>query len=728
MDSNVGWDNRGVGIYTEDGNEMFNVISNNVYICHDIYYCRVEWQNVLGVGPAQKEGGIFMFGMRNDLIGNHVVGHEHGLWTPGVAQADGRPFGFTLGQVCNQNIPFGKIQGNVFHDCQRFGTYLDNQFPRNVIQDKNGLVSELPFGPQPSCGEFNNDGLDNGISTANLIEDQFDWHNTFIGGYFMGDVSFVRYTSVNNEHAMYWKFSKNFADSSRYHMKDCIIVNDPNDHVFGQLKLLLPGGSFTFRMKNVTLAGGPFLPNGGVINAPQHCGLDSTGSKCNVEILMEDVDFSGVLPNYDGKKVLTYFGSEGGNPLAPMYITNDNSLGGHHSIVSPLLDGFANVPGCSGPDPTYSGYVCDSSVKIRRLTIWAPDMGDLILRGPGYNVRANWDRQVMGANAGILRYEGDSQHVFSRTKLLAGGYAANVVIGEEYTLEGVHWTGEDIVVEVSEPVLPDVFGVNRSSEGIYLTIKITDGQTVTCFPNAGESRRFHGSDHIDQRALRSGNMGECSEKYRLAAGEELKPTMPTIAPSGDCGCPGAEYDESCANGGIGCMACGKDFCRYCGGDGFLPCKYTTGATGTTGTTSATGPTGGSSTSARPTSSSSTTEQHPTQPTLPPMDCECNGAEYDQRCSDPAHDPYGGLGCMACGKENCRYCGSTPFPDCSGNKPTDHPWTTTSPKPPSKCDCDRAGYDDRCLNTANDPFGGLGCMACGIPECRFCGFDNLPPCL
>ena len=45
-----------------------------------------------------------------------------------------------------------------------------------------------------------------------------------------------------------------------------------------------------------------------------------------------------------------------------------------------------------------------------------------------------------------------------------------------------------------------------------------------------------------------------------------------------------------------------------------------------------------------------------------------------------------------------------------------------------CDCDRAGYDSRCSDPGNDPFGGLGCMACGKDNCRFCGFDNMPPCL
>jgi hypothetical protein len=40
-----------------------------------------------------------MFGMNNDVIGNHVVGHEHGLWTPGSSQPNGRPFGYSLGKV-----------------------------------------------------------------------------------------------------------------------------------------------------------------------------------------------------------------------------------------------------------------------------------------------------------------------------------------------------------------------------------------------------------------------------------------------------------------------------------------------------------------------------------------------------------------------------------------------------------------------------------------------------
>lgn len=657
MDNNVGWDNRGVGLYTEDGNEMQNVISNNVFICHNIYYCRIEWQNVLGVGPAQKEGGLFMFGMANDVIGNHVVGHEHGVWTQGASQNSGRPFGFSEGKVCNQFTPFGKFKGNVFHDCQRFGTYVDFQFPRNVVQDVNGFITEQAFGPTPSCEAFTNDGSDNGHLTQ--IEDQFDWHNTFVGGYFVGDISFVRYNSVNNGHAIYWKFSKNFADPNGYHMKDSIIANDPNDS-FGQLKMMLPGGSFAFRMKNVTFIGGPFLPGGGVINSPQHCGLVDhnngiPGAQCNVEILMEDVNFDKVLDDWEGNRKYVFYGASGGNPLAPLYLSNDNSLGGHQSVVSHYLDGFANVAGCSY-EYLYDGYACDN-VPIRRLTIWAPDMGDLTLRGKGYEVAPNYDFPVYGANGGILKYNTDQQYVYSPWKMLGGGYAANVIVGETYTLEGLSWTGKDIVVEISDPVTSEFFGASKESEGINLNVQLSNGLSFSCYPNAGESRKFHASWFIDERALRSGNMGECALKFRDISGNPLKPTIPTIPPSGDCDCPGAEYDPSCAAGGLGCMACGHDNCRYCGGDNWSPCKYTS-------------PNSNAPTTTESMTSEMSSNPYPTTPNVQTTTTQsqtycssCDNAEYDNRCLDPSSDPYGGLGCKACGIDGCRFCGFGNMPDC-----------------------------------------------------------------
>ena len=54
-----------------------------------------------------------------------MIGMEHGFWTPGSQNGHGK--GAAAGRVCPQFYPFGKIKGNVMHDNQRFGTYMDFQ-------------------------------------------------------------------------------------------------------------------------------------------------------------------------------------------------------------------------------------------------------------------------------------------------------------------------------------------------------------------------------------------------------------------------------------------------------------------------------------------------------------------------------------------------------------------------------------------------------------------------
>ena len=94
-----------------------------------------------------KEGGLYLQGMTNDFIGNHVIGMEHGMWTPGTGGGKGA----ASGRVCPVHSPFGKVQGNVFHDCSRFGIYLDHQQPRNLLRDENGFVIVDEYGEQSSC-------------------------------------------------------------------------------------------------------------------------------------------------------------------------------------------------------------------------------------------------------------------------------------------------------------------------------------------------------------------------------------------------------------------------------------------------------------------------------------------------------------------------------------------------------------------------------------------------
>ena len=58
-------------------------------------------------------------------------------------------------------------------------------------------------------------------------------------------------------------------------------------------------------------------------------------------------------------------------------------------------------------------------------------------------------------------------------------------------------------------------------------------------------------------------------------------------------------------------------------------------------------------------------------------------------------------------------------------------TTTTVKPtghPDGCDCGQeTETDSRCLDIPSDPYGGLGCNACAVQDCRFCNFGVYPPC-
>jgi len=59
-------------------------------------------------------------------------------------------------------------------------------------------------------------------------------------------------------------------------------------------------------------------------------------------------------------------------------------------------------------------------------------------------------------------------------------------------------------------------------------------------------------------------------------------------------------------------------------------------------------------------------------------------------------------------------------------PTDtgSPTSPTTSQKPGACACDSQTIKDpNCLNCANDPFGCLGCQACGVADCRFCGFGE-----
>jgi len=472
VDTNVLWDTRAVGIYTEDGNEMNSTISSNVVICSSWEKCNIRWQQ-----KVDQFAAIYLVGMTNDLIENRVVGWYYGIWSPGMKWSRGQ--GYAHGRVCPQYSPFGIIRGNVVHDCNRFGFYLDNQYPRNIQRDSNGYVTDMS-----TCDEFTANGQDNGIVPANLVEDQFDWHNTFVGHYSLGDVSFVRYTSVNNHHAMYWKEGKNFADPMAHHIRDSVIANDPTDKVEGLLNFLGPAGPFTFRMTNVTFLGGGVAPGCGMICAGQACGLNAGGGPCTAQYLLEKVDFS--LVDLNGRKVRIGVNSADEGYVLPIFLARDDSLGGHRSLVSQHLDGFAKVRGCTKLGEEWDGaYGCSS--PVRRLNIWSPDVGDMWINGPGYDVQPNLGRPAAGMNAGKMPFEP-----------MHKGYGTPVVLGGQYSIEVQRFRSEDAVFELSDPVLTEYF---EEPENITLVV---NGEM--CSFNSLSPRAYISPRGVGSEASRGCNM------------------------------------------------------------------------------------------------------------------------------------------------------------------------------------------------------------------------------
>jgi len=68
--------------------------------------------------------------------------------------------------------------------------------------------------------------------------------------------------------------------------------------------------------------------------------------------------------------------------------------------------------------------------------------------------------------------------------------------------------------------------------------------------------------------------------------------------------------------------------------------------------------------------------------------------------------------------------STTSPPSPTNTNTGSPTSPTTSQKPGACACNSHTIKDpNCLNCANDPFGCLGCQACGVADCRFCGFGE-----
>lgn len=266
-DANVFYDVRGVSIYIEDGNEMENVISNNVGICpwhFETGGCTLPGTSNDQGDTSLNQAGIYLESPNNHLIGNRMANHFNGML---LNAGDGR--GPVEGLVCDQRAPLGRWESNVFHSSGRFGTYtLHQNYPV-----KNTGMSIASNGQTDSCEAFTSDGSDNGLVVT--ISNNMDYGNAFVGHYEAGDIQYNGHSSFGNLNNIYWKETKSFADGCSSHIVNSHFLN-------GTMALPDSLGSFIF--EHTTL-------EGVLMEANHHCGEGGTGYLCMPHYVLHQVNW-----------------------------------------------------------------------------------------------------------------------------------------------------------------------------------------------------------------------------------------------------------------------------------------------------------------------------------------------------------------------------------------------------------------------------------------------------
>jgi len=192
-----------------------------------------------------------------------------------------------------------------------------------------------------------------------------------------------------------------------------------------------------------------------------------------VQYLLQGIDWSGLDPT--AKRIKFGVHSQDAGYVLPIFLSPDHSLGGHRSMVSSHLTGFAQVPGCAKLGDMWDGaHACESD--IRRLNVWSADMGVLKISGPGYLPESlNMAAPVHGADAGLMHFE--TLEGFAQR-----GYGTPVVCGSSYALSG-DWSGH-VAFEFSDPILETSL---RTSDFMELDIR---GAHRKCILHGQDDRRF----------------------------------------------------------------------------------------------------------------------------------------------------------------------------------------------------------------------------------------------
>jgi len=184
---------------------------------------------------------------------------------------------------------------------------------------------------------------------------------------------------------------------------------------------------------------------------------------------MHNTSWSGLM---EGQKRIQFGVSAASfGYVQPIFLSNDDSLGGFTSMVSQHLNGFKSLPGCEQQGEEWDNAIaCD--LPIRRLNFWSnSDLGNITLSGPGYDVPSNFAAPSKGLNAGLMEYEP-----------MHRGYGLPVIAGRNYSVSGT-WHG-DVAVEFSDHEVAEFFGIDQD----ILTLDVIN-KTV-CDLTSNDPRNF----------------------------------------------------------------------------------------------------------------------------------------------------------------------------------------------------------------------------------------------
>ncbi|CAF2558252.1 unnamed protein product [Rotaria sp. Silwood2] len=182
-----------------------------------------------------NQAGLWGLSFTNYAIGNRFANNYNGMLYQEQGFESGR--GQLSGLECLSFQRIGRLEGNTFHGCGRFGTYvLANVFPKKTDRsvDKNGLPT------LSTCREWTTNGEDNGLPATFMHN--IDYGNVFVGQYNAGDLQYRFHTSIENNNLIYWKETKNFQDGCSSHIADSF---------YGSGNLALPGGHGAFILENM---------------------------------------------------------------------------------------------------------------------------------------------------------------------------------------------------------------------------------------------------------------------------------------------------------------------------------------------------------------------------------------------------------------------------------------------------------------------------------------------